>query len=155
VPQVGEPGRPSGKRKAHATRTQSPRSGDPFGFARCLRRETLPQHWSHLLQRCLTRYLRRETLSVCVAPPMPAARLRLSGLVATTGLTRRQIPSEGNPPAVLAPQGTTLGSTGSPQHWLLLHPYTLTPLHPFKLKVKYDAQRSPKSSELSLNRGLY
>ncbi len=33
--------------------------------------------------------LRRETLSVCVAPPMPAARLRLSGLVATTRLTRR------------------------------------------------------------------
>ncbi|QDL09794.1 hypothetical protein DP113_19495 [Brasilonema octagenarum UFV-E1] len=43
---------------------------------------------------------------------MPAARLRLSGLVATTRLTRRQIPSEGNPPAVLAPQGTSLCSTG-------------------------------------------
>ncbi|WP_172195163.1 hypothetical protein [Brasilonema sennae] len=74
---------------------------------------------------------------------MPAARLRLSGLVArqspgsggtrqpvattggtparrcsphgagsTTRLTRRQIPSEGNPHQVLAPQGTTLGSAG-------------------------------------------
>ncbi|WP_171975942.1 hypothetical protein [Brasilonema sennae] len=53
------------------------------------------------------RRLRRETLSVCVAPPMPAARLRLSGLVATTRLTRRQIPSEGNPHQVLAPSGFT------------------------------------------------
>ncbi|WP_211178683.1 hypothetical protein, partial [Brasilonema octagenarum] len=43
--------------------------------------------------------------SVCVAPP--------SGLVATTRGTRRQIPLSGNPPAVLAPQGTTLGRTGS------------------------------------------
>ncbi len=37
-PQRGEPQR------------QIPLSGNPFGFARCLRRETLPQHWSHLLQ---------------------------------------------------------------------------------------------------------
>jgi hypothetical protein len=148
------------------------------------------------------RFLCRETLWVCVAPPMPAARLRLSGLVArqspgsggtqssrhnggnpnalrvrqsptegdplrschnagnprkallsaalvspdacdgkpvyvlrtryaistgsarrcsphgagsTTRLTRRQNKREGNPPAVLAPQGTSLCRTGSPR----------------------------------------
>ena len=27
-----------------------PTEGNPFGFASCLRRETLLQHWSHLLQ---------------------------------------------------------------------------------------------------------
>ncbi len=55
---------PSGMRKAHAKGVreaslkeirQSPRSGNPFGFASCLRRETLLQHWSHLLQRWLTK----------------------------------------------------------------------------------------------------
>ncbi|QDL10814.1 hypothetical protein DP114_25500 [Brasilonema sennae CENA114] len=61
--------------------------------------------------------LGRETLSVCVAPPMPAARLRLSGLVATTRLTRarhnswqrwsHQIPLSGNTHQVLAPSGFT------------------------------------------------
>ncbi|MBW4628342.1 MAG: hypothetical protein KME49_23220 [Brasilonema octagenarum HA4186-MV1] len=38
---------------------------------------------------------------------MPAARLRLSGLVATTRGTRRQIPRSGNPHQVLAPSGFT------------------------------------------------
>ncbi|QDL10426.1 hypothetical protein DP113_23180 [Brasilonema octagenarum UFV-E1] len=71
----------------------------PFGFASRLGRETLLQRWSHqvplsgnphqgLAPSGNARRLRRETLWVCVAPPMPAARLRLSGLVATTRLTR-------------------------------------------------------------------
>ncbi len=73
--QVGKPERPSGISCGDATRTQSPLSGDPFGFARCLRRETLPQHWSHLLQRCLTRYLCRETLIKYWLTPHASTRL--------------------------------------------------------------------------------
>ncbi len=34
---------------------QSPTAGNPFGFASCLRRETLLQHWSHRLQRWIHR----------------------------------------------------------------------------------------------------
>ncbi|QDL09801.1 hypothetical protein DP113_19545 [Brasilonema octagenarum UFV-E1] len=44
-----------------------------------------------------------------------ASRLRRETLLQRWS---HQIPSEGNPHQVLAPQGTTLGSTGSPQHWL-------------------------------------
>ncbi|QDL06920.1 hypothetical protein DP114_02470 [Brasilonema sennae CENA114] len=73
----------------------------PFGFASRLRRETLLQRWSHqiplsgnphqgLAPSGFTSRLRRETRSVCVAPPMPAARLRRSRAAGIGGATQTE-----------------------------------------------------------------
>ncbi len=89
----------------------------PFGFASRLRRETLLQRWSHQIP------LSGNPLRLRSAPfgaschnalnPTPfgfASRLRRETLLQRWS---HQIPLSGNPHQVLAPQGTTLGRTGS------------------------------------------
>jgi hypothetical protein len=96
----------------------------PFGFASRLGRETLLQRWSHQIP------LSGNPLRLRSAPFGASCHNALNPTPDTSvgkPLRVRQMPAEGDPPAalvsppaVLAPQGTTLGRTGSPRRCLLM-----------------------------------
>ncbi|QDL18227.1 hypothetical protein DP113_31780 [Brasilonema octagenarum UFV-E1] len=110
----GEPDSQSPQRSKLAAWVASPGRlwGNPN--ARSLCRETLLQDW---LRKALL-WARGWLHNALNPTPFGFA----SRLGRETLLQRwsHQIPLSGNPHQVLAPQGTTLGSTGSATHWLSL-----------------------------------